>query len=133
MDHNKQISIGVGAERVEDLRLLTGQGRFVDDLHFPGLLHAAILRSSEAHGIIRSIDVSAALQLPGVRAVITAEDVLTKCGGRMPMIPLRQDPLPELAPFEQPVIANGKVRYAGEPLALVVASDPAIAEDALEL
>ncbi|MEO7728524.1 MAG: xanthine dehydrogenase family protein molybdopterin-binding subunit [Burkholderiales bacterium] len=133
MNHRKNSPIGAGAERVEDPRLLRGEGLFVDDIHLPGLLHAAVLRSSVAHGIIRAINVASAREMPGVHAVITAADVLAKSGGRMPMIPLRQDPLPELAPFEQPVIAHEKIRYAGEPLALVVASGAAIAEDALDL
>ena len=68
-------SIGRAVERIEDLRLLRGRGSYVDDLTRPGLLHAVILRSSVAHGLIRSIDASAARALPGVHAVITAPDI----------------------------------------------------------
>ena len=82
--------------------------------------------------MLRSIDVAAALALPGVRAVVTAEDILRELNGAIPIIPLRQEALPELKPFEQPVIAHRKVRYVGEPVAVVVADDPARAEDALE-
>jgi carbon-monoxide dehydrogenase large subunit len=124
--------IGAAAERLEDLRLLRGEGCYVDDLDRAGLLHAAVLRSPLAHGVIRGIDASAALARAGVRAVITAQDVQGALGGRLPRIPLRQDPLPQLAPFEQPVIAEGRVRYVGEPLALVVADDAGRAEDALD-
>jgi carbon-monoxide dehydrogenase large subunit len=120
--------IGSPVERVEDLRFLRGRGQYVDDLACAGVLHAAILRSSIAHGRIRSIDTAAALALPGVRAVITAADV----GETVPVIPLRQEPLPVLQRFEQPVIARDRVRYVGEPVAVVVAESAAIAEDALD-
>ncbi|MFL5003580.1 MAG: hypothetical protein ACJ8DY_24630, partial [Xanthobacteraceae bacterium] len=67
--------VGSPVERLEDLRFLRGRGEYVDDLTRDGLLHAAILRSSVAHGRIRSIDTAAALALPGVHAVITAADM----------------------------------------------------------
>ena len=124
--------VGTPVERVEDLRLLRGQGQYVDDLHPEGLLHAAILRSSVAHGRIRSIDVKAALAMPGVRGVFTAEDVARGSGGSVPTVSLRLAPLPELEPFGQPVIAHMKVRCVGEPIAVVVADTAGLAEDALE-
>lgn len=119
--------VGSPVERLEDLRFLRGRGQYVDDLTREGLLHAAILRSSVGHGRIRAIDAAAALALPGVHAVITAADM----GGCVPIIPMRLQPLPEFQPFEQPVIAGTKVRYVGEPIALVLAESAAIAEDAL--
>jgi aerobic carbon-monoxide dehydrogenase large subunit len=119
--------VGSPIERLEDFRFLTGRGQYVDDLHSEGMLHAAILRSSIAHGRIRAIDTAAALARPGVHAVITAADI-----GAVPTIPLRHDPTPAIRRFEQPVIANRKVRYVGEPLAVVIAETPALAEDALE-
>jgi carbon-monoxide dehydrogenase large subunit len=91
-------------------------------------LHAAILRSSVAHGRIVAIDASAALRRPGVQAVITAADM----GGSVPIVPMRLQPLPQFKPFEQPVIAHDKVRYVGEPVAVVLADSAAAAEDALE-
>jgi aerobic carbon-monoxide dehydrogenase large subunit len=121
--------VGRPIERVEDLRLLRGRGQFVDDIERDGQLHAVMLRSSVAHGRIRSIDVSAARALPGVAAVITAADL----GDRVPTIPLRLAPHASLTPFEQPVIAWDKVRYVGEPIAVVLAETPDIAEDALDL
>ena len=127
-----QRAIGAAVERVEDLRLLTGRGVFVDDIHRPGLLHAAIARSAVAHGVLRGIETDAALALPGVQAVITAEDVRRVLEGRVPLIPLRQDGVPQCEPYRQPVIAHDRVRYVGEPIAVVLADDPAIAEDALE-
>ena len=120
--------VGSPVERIEDLRLLKGRGQYVDDLTRPGLLHAAILRSSVAHGRIRAIDTAAARARPGVVAVITAADI----GAAMPTIPLRQEPLPALRQYQQPVIAHRKVRYVGEPIAVVVAESAALAEDALE-
>jgi carbon-monoxide dehydrogenase large subunit len=120
--------IGRPMERVEDLRFLRGRGTYVADVNRPGQLYAVILRSSVAHGIIRSLDVSRALDLPGVRHVLVAADL----GAVVPKIPLRLQPLPELEPFHQPVLADGKVRYVGEPVAIVLADTPGIAEDALE-
>jgi carbon-monoxide dehydrogenase large subunit len=124
--------VGTAVERIEDLRLLRGRGKFVDDLHREGMVHAAILRSSVAHGRIKSVDVGPARGMPGVHAVYTAEDVAQSFNGTLPSIPLRLAPMKELEPFEQPVIAQDKVRYVGDPLAVVVADSPALAEDALE-
>ncbi|HZM46415.1 MAG TPA: molybdopterin cofactor-binding domain-containing protein, partial [Burkholderiales bacterium] len=124
--------IGRPVHRVEDARLLRGQGQYVDDLKRPHMLHAAIVRSSVAHGLIRSIDAAAALAMPGVVAVITAADVRHAHGGAVPRILQRQEALAELEPFYQPVIADAKVRYVGEPVAVVVAGSPALAEDAAD-
>ncbi len=120
--------IGSSVERLEDLRFLRGRGQYVDDLAPAGLLHAVILRSPVAHGRIRRLDASAARALPGVHAVVTAEDI----GRPVPIIPMRQEPMAELKRFEQPVIAEAKVRYVGEAVAVVVADSAALAEDALE-
>jgi carbon-monoxide dehydrogenase large subunit len=130
MDEKRRTNVFIGSaiERVEDLRLLRGRGQFVDDLARENLLHAVILRSSVAHGRIRSIDVAAARTRPGVHAVITAGEI----GTTVPTIPLRQDSSPAFKPFEQPVIAYDKVRYVGEPIAVVLAETAAVAEDALD-
>jgi aerobic carbon-monoxide dehydrogenase large subunit len=124
----KNAFIGSAVERREDLRFLRGRGEYVDDLRPPGLLYAVILRSSVAHGRIALLDASAALKIPGVHAVITAKDM----PGGPPIIPMRLQPLPEFKPYEQPVIADQKVRYVGEPMAVVLADSVAIGEDALE-
>src|SRR5712691_3255865 len=126
------VFVGTPVERLEDLRLLRGKGQYVDDLHREGMLHAAILRSAVAHGRIRSIELAKARALPGVRAVFTAQDVAQSSNGAVPTVPLRLAPLPELVPFEQPVIAHAKVRYVGEPVVVVVADSLALAEDALD-
>jgi carbon-monoxide dehydrogenase large subunit len=134
MDHTRTSNrpIGSPVERLEDLRFLRGRGEFVDDVPSPGALHAVILRSAVAHGRIRAIDTTAALKRPGVRAVITAQDIAGKASGDIPVITMRQELLPEFKPYQQPVIASDKVRYVGEPIAVVVADSAALAEDALE-
>ncbi|MGZ3324159.1 MAG: xanthine dehydrogenase family protein molybdopterin-binding subunit, partial [Xanthobacteraceae bacterium] len=119
--------IGQPVDRAEDRRFLTGAGTFVDDLKRDGMVHAVILRSSVAHGRINGIDASAARARRGVRAVLTAGEI----GATIPLIPLRLANLPEFAPYLQPVIARDKVRYVGEPIAVVVAETRALAEDAL--
>ena len=120
--------VGSPVERLEDLRFLRGRGQFVDDV--AGRRRSARRRSCAARsrmGASASIDASAALARPGVHAVITAADI-----GEVPVIPMRQELLPAFAPYQQPVIARGKVRYVGEPVAVVVADSAALAEDALE-
>ena len=116
--------IGSPVERIEDLRFLRGRGEFVGDLRREGMLHAAILRSPIAHGRLRRIDATAAYAIPGVRAVITAAEI-----GAVPTIPLRLLPLPGTERFLQPVIAVDRVRYVGEPVAVVLADSAALAED----
>src|SRR3954454_6538419 len=107
--------IGSAIERVEDLRFLRGRGQYVDDLARPGQWHAAIIRSPVAHGCLRSIDARGALVMPGVNAVLTAQDV----GIPIPVIPFRRAN-PTIAPYAQPVIADRAVPYAGEPIAIVL-------------
>jgi carbon-monoxide dehydrogenase large subunit len=123
--------IGRRTPRAEDPFLLRGVGRFVDDLHPPGLLEAAFLRSPTAHGLIRSIDTTAARALPGVHAVLTLADlrpVLT--ADRLPLqFPSNVLP-PDISPF---ILANREVAYVGEAIAMVVADHRYIAEDALSL
>jgi aerobic carbon-monoxide dehydrogenase large subunit len=119
--------IGAPIPRIEDLRFLRGRGEYVADVALDGMLHAAILRSSVAHGRIRALDVGAARVRPGVHAVITAAEI-----GTVPRVPLRLDVLPEFDRYRQPVMAVDRVRYVGEPIALVLAESAALAEDALE-
>ena len=123
--------IGSPVERIEDLRFLRGRGEYVGDLVRPGMLHAAILRSPVAHGRIRRLDAAAALAVPGVRAVITAAEIGGSLGG-VPRIPLRLQTSPATEPFRQPVIATERVRYAGEPVAIVLADSAARAEDGVD-
>src|SRR5246127_2673480 len=116
--------IGSPVERIEDPRFLRGRGQFVSDLKRENMLHAAILRSPVAHGLVASLDPSPALAIAGVRAVITARDI-----GAVPPTPLRLLPLPGAGRFRQPVIAAERVRYVGEPVAVVLGDSPAVAED----
>jgi carbon-monoxide dehydrogenase large subunit len=125
---NVRTLIGEAVHRAEDFRFLQGTGHFVDDLRREGMLRAVVLRSPVAHGRIRKIDASAARAMQGVHAVMTAADI----GETVPVIPLRLANLPEFKSYLQPVIATGKVRYVGEPIAVVVAETQALAEDALE-
>ncbi len=118
--------IGVAHPRLGGDRLVTGAGRFVADVAVPGMLHAAVLRSSRAHARIVSIDAGRALAMPGVRAVLTAADVPATA-----IIPNRVPAPPGTQRYLQPAIARDVVRYVGEPVALVVADDRYLAEDAL--
>jgi CO/xanthine dehydrogenase Mo-binding subunit len=121
--------IGRSIKRLEDPRLLTGGGRYVDDLSRPGMAHAVIVRSAHAHARLRAIDVGRALARPGVLAVVTGADFDATLG----TIPLRSGARPSLTPYLQRPIARDHVRYAGEPVAVLVAADRATAEDAREL
>jgi carbon-monoxide dehydrogenase large subunit len=123
--------IGSPVERTEDLRFLRGRGQYVGDLDRPGQWHAAIVRSSVAHGRLRAIDTADAKSLHGVRAIITARDLVRDLGGPVPKIPFRR-PSPDIAPFAQPAIASDVVRYVGEPVAMVLADSAEIAEDAVQ-
>lgn len=120
--------VGRAVGRKEDYRLLRGEGRYVADLSQPGMLEATILRSPVAHGRIIGIDASKARALAGVAAVYTAADL-----GEVDSIPTTIVPKPELVAFFQKPLARDKVRYVGEPLAIVIASNRYVAEDALEL
>jgi 2-furoyl-CoA dehydrogenase large subunit len=116
---------GQSIERVEDGPLLTGRGRFIDDLGIrPGTLHAAILRSPHAHAKIRTIDAVAARRAPGVAAVIVGAEVTAISASLVVGVK---------APIECWPIAVDRVRYVGEPVAVVLAADRYLAEDALEL
>jgi carbon-monoxide dehydrogenase large subunit len=116
--------VGRPLPRVEDRPLLVGAGGYVDDFERPGMLHAHVVRSEVAHGRIRSIDVAAARRLPGVEHVITAADL-------PPVeIPVRLFPTDSSNRTLQPPLARDRVRYVGEPVAVVVATDPYLAEDA---
>src|SRR5574341_1359737 len=118
---------GARIKRREDRRLLTGRGRFVADISIAEVAHAAFLRSPHAHARIRGIDVAEARRAPGVIAVFTAED-LGEAGAPVPMMV----PHPALRCRNHTPLAVGKVRFVGEPVAVVVAADRYVAEDAAE-
>jgi carbon-monoxide dehydrogenase large subunit len=117
--------------RLEDHRLLTGMGRFVDDLPFPDALHGHILRSPYAHARIVSLDVEEARGMDGVVAVYTAADLRADGIGALPCrAPVTsRDGSPMQAP-DRPVLADEVVRFVGDGVAMVVASSAHIARDA---
>lgn len=123
--------IGAEIPRVEDQKLLTGKAQFVDNIHLDGMLYAAIVRSGVAHGRILSIDTSYAKEMPGVRAIYTAAEIAEKLGD-VPRLPIRLSPIKEHEPFLQWAAATEKVRYVGEPIAIVIADSVYEAEDAAE-
>ncbi len=113
--------------RIEDRPLVTGRGAYAGDISFPHQLHMRMVRSSHAHGLIRSIDTTAARAMPGVVAVWTNEDIAD-----LPPIDFRDPSATVLKPYRQYVLAREKVRYVGDPIAAVFATDPYLAEDAAE-
>jgi len=114
--------IGRSLPRLEAREKVSGRAEYTHLMQLPGMLHAKIFRSTVAHGRIKSVDTSAARQVPGVYAVYTSEDVLK-------VIP---DPFYGPAFHDQPILAVGKVHYVGEPVAVVLAADPHIAEQAVQ-
>jgi aerobic carbon-monoxide dehydrogenase large subunit len=121
--------LGSRVKRVEDPALLRGEGSYVDDIELPFMLHAAVLRSPVAHARIRSVDASAARALDGVHAVLTIAE-LDQMGARnLPVIWVR----PGQRNLANPILARDKVRYVGEPMAVVAAQTRELAEDALDL
>ena len=114
--------VGRSLPRLEAREKVSGRAEYTHLMQLPGMLHAKIFRSTVAHGRIKSVDTSAARQVPGVYAVYTSEDVLK-------VIP---DPFYGPAFHDQPILAVGKVHYVGEPVAVVLAADPHIAEQAVQ-
>ena len=116
--------VGQSIERLEDAALLTGRGAFAADLGVkPGTLHAAVLRSPHAHAELLAIDFAAALALPGVRAVLTGADV--KRWSQPFVVGVKQ-------PMQHWALAVDRVRYVGEAIAVVIAEDRYLAEDAVD-
>ncbi len=126
-------SVGARVTRVEDPRILSGHGRYIDDVVLPGMLHAAFFRSQVPHGRLHSLDVSDARRLPGVVAVYTGEDMkrLTQAAQVASVSGMNLTPGMKLPTF-YPLVTD-KVRHIGDPIALVVAESRYVAEDALEL
>ena len=126
--------IGDTPKRREDARFTTGQGQYLDDLPFADVTHAIVLRSPHAHALINRIDTAVALTSPGVLAVLTASDA--NADGLQPMRPSVEANVQTNEPFRflpQPLLADGKVRHVGEPVAVIVAETRAQALDAAEL
>jgi carbon-monoxide dehydrogenase large subunit len=119
--------IGASVPRREDPRLVTGRGRFVDDIQLFGMLHVAFVRATVAHGKITDVDLSHCREVPGVVAAYSADDLVLG-----DMVALLERPPEEFTPTTMPILAKDKVRFVGEPVALVVAEDPYSAEDGVE-
>ena len=125
--------IGDAPKRREDLRFVTGSGRYLDDLAFAGTAHAVVLRSPHAHGLILRIQTEKARTAPGVLGVLTAEEV--RADGLKPLRPSAEANVQTGEKFAfapQPLLADGKVRYVGEPVALIIAETHAQAIDAAD-
>src|SRR6516162_2672270 len=120
--------IGQSIKRIEDRPLLTGNGRFAADVTPPNALYMRVVRSPVAFGRLTGLRIAEALAHPDAVAVWTAEDL-----AEVPPIGFRMTLVPGLEPYRQPVLANGHVRYVGEPVAAVFAADPYRAEDIAEL
>ncbi|WP_439594517.1 xanthine dehydrogenase family protein molybdopterin-binding subunit [Falsiroseomonas sp.] len=130
-----QLKFGIGqsVSRKEDPVLLRGEGRYSDDLSLPGQLHAAMVRSPYAHGVLNGIDVAEALALPGVVAIYTGKDLEAAGLGPMPasVAQKNRDGRPVHLP-SQPILATRRVRFVGDPVAIVIAETPKQARDAVE-
>ncbi|RVT95298.1 xanthine dehydrogenase family protein molybdopterin-binding subunit [Rhodovarius crocodyli] len=126
-----KFGIGQPVPRQEDPTLLTGRGQYTDDVSKPGQLYAYVVRSPYAHGVINGIDTAAALDMPGVKAIYTAAD-LTAYGPMGCAMPMKnRDGTPILNTRRMP-LAEDKVRFVGDPVAVVVAESKAEAKDAAE-
>ena len=121
-------AVGRSVRRLEDARRVRGEGIYVDDVHVPGMLHATVVRSPMAHARVRALDASAARSMPGVEAILGAAEL----GEALRPIPIRLVPDERLLRYLQLPLATDRVRYVGEPVALVVARSRAAAEDAAE-
>ena len=120
--------------RVEDPRLLKGDGRYTDDIVLPGMLHGIVLRSPHAAGRITRSDTAAAAALPGVRAIYTAADLAADGIGTLPCAaPVQNKDGSAMASPPHPVLADGAVRHVGDPVAFIVADTAKQARDAAEL
>jgi aerobic carbon-monoxide dehydrogenase large subunit len=128
----EKFAVGQPVSRKEDPVLLRGEGRYTDDLNRPNQLYAVMVRSRMAHGTITSIDAQTAREMPGVRAVILAEDLDAAGIRNMPAAANKhRDGSATPRPAQRP-LATGRVRYVGEPIAMVVAETSKLAKDAAE-
>src|SRR5271169_2572814 len=116
--------------RREDIRFITGHGRYTDDIRIAGQAYAAFVRSDHAHGELIGIDLAEAKQQPGVFGVLTGEDLSLAGVGFIHRLPLKGFDLGQTLETPRPGLAQGRVRYVGEPVAMVVAETAAQAADA---
>ncbi len=125
--------IGASVKRTEDIRFITGKGRYVDDVSRPGQAHAYFLRSPHAHATIDKVDISEALKAPGVVAVFTGDDIAhDKVGGLICGWMIHSKDGSPMKAGAHPALAQGKVRYVGDHVAVIIADTYAQARDAAE-
>src|SRR5579863_5132524 len=120
--------VGRSVTRLEDPPLVTGRGRFAGDISFAHQLHMRVVRSPYAHALLRAVDITAARASPGVVAAWTGADIAA-----LPPIDFRDPAGEALRPYRQPLLARDRLRYVGEPVAAVFATDAYLAEDAADL
>jgi aerobic carbon-monoxide dehydrogenase large subunit len=121
--------LGQPIKRREDPRLITGAGQFLDDITLPGLLHLAVVRSPHGHARVKGIDASAALELPGVVAVLSAKDIEGETTGSLPY-EFGWEAFEDVHDFDRGPLATDKVRYVGDPVAVVISETRYGARDA---
>ena len=129
----ERYAVGQPVRRKEDPMLLRGEGRYSDDLNLPGQAHAVMVRSNAAHGIIRSIDTSAAKEMPGVLAILAGQDLIDAGLGNLPSgMAFKMRDGSDMPKPSQPILTIDKVRFVGDPVAVVVAETALQAKDAAE-
>lgn len=130
---SQNYGIGQPVRRLEDSRLLRGQGRYTDDVNLPGQAYLAMVRSPYAHGILRDVDTQEARAMPGVLGIYTAADLDPETYGTIESrLPIKQRDGSAALSTKRPILAQGKVRFAGDPVAFVVATSASAARDAAE-
>src|SRR5262245_38529484 len=120
--------VGQAIKRKEDPRLVSGSSTYVDDVVLPGMLHLVLVRSIHGNARIKSIDTTKAQRLPGVHSIVTGEEVAANCG----QIPAIGD-FPDMKRPAHYLLAVGKVKFVGEPIVAILASDKYVARDAADL
>jgi carbon-monoxide dehydrogenase large subunit len=128
-----QFGVGQGIKRLEDVRFLTGQGRYTDDIKLPNQTYMAVVRSPIAHAQITGLDIGDAKQAPGVLLVLTQDDLAAEGIGDIPVLAKMKGREGEVKQPPRPVLARGRVRHVGDPVAIVVAETYEQAAEAAEL
>src|SRR5437868_6012505 len=129
----QKFGVGQPVLRKEDDTLVRGKGRYTDDVNLPGQVYGVVLRSTHAHGVIRKIDTGSARKMPGVLGVWTGEDMVAAgYGNFVSRMPLKNRDGTPLLQTNKPILAMGKVRFVGDPIAFVVAETVNQAKDAAE-
>ena len=129
-----RFGLAQSVRRMEDPRLLTGGGRYTDDIVLPGMLHGVVLRSPHAAAKLGAIDTTAARSVPGVKAIYTAADLNADGIAPMPCAaPVQNRDGSDMASPPHPALADGAVRHVGDPVAFIVAETAKAARDAAEL